>query len=337
MKKWIVIVVALLGIVLPTTTHAEDLNFSVNANLPANQIDSKNTYFDLKVEPSQTQNLEITIHNNYKTAHTFKVSPNQAVTNVNGIVDYSNHNLKKDSTLAAPFESMMAEPKTVTVAGNTDQTVSLKLTVPEKAFRGTVLGGIQVRDLTAGGQAKKTKGISLTNKYAYVIGVQLREETDELVEPNLKLNQIKTKQMNGYNSIAANLQNTEPVILHDFVVKAHINKRGSSKSVITTNKKDMTMAPNSNFDFELTPKDNKLTPGKYTLYLDAKGEDGKYHWKFKRDFVITQAEASRLNRSIVNGQNYFWWLVIAVAFIILLILALIYMIWRLRKNKKAQD
>ena len=177
--------------------------------------------------------------------------------------------------------------------------------------------------------------MAIDNQYAYVIGLQLRESKNVKIKPNMKLHQVKAAQLNYRNYVTANLQNDQPVIMHGLKIKSYITAVGSSKKVMTTNKENLSMAPNSNFNFAMGEGTNQLKAGKYTLHLTAKADEGQ--WKFTKNFTITDKDAKSLNDTAVGDQaqnNYFWWFV-ALGVVIVLLLGLI--IWLLMKNRRRQD
>lgn len=337
MKKltglWLLVATVIFG-GLSLTAHAEDLNYSVTADLPSNQINQKVSYFDLKVKPDQQQDLTIHIKNNDSKAHTYKVSPNLAVTNDNGIIDYGQSKAKADASLKFNVKSALSGAQTVTVPAKTSKAVTIKLTVPANRFTGVALGGINVlQELSK--DNKKSKGVAIDNQYAYVIGLQLREDDKITAKPNMKLHKIKAKQLNYRNYVTANLQNTQPVIMHGLKIKSYVTKQGGSKKMLVTNKENMSMAPNSNFNFALGDGNQRLAAGRYTLHLTATADQGK--WQFTKNFTITDKEAKHLNDTAVNQPkqtNYFWWFV-ALAVVIIALLGAV--IWLLLKNRRRQD
>jgi len=64
-------------------------NVSVSTNIPDNQIDKNQTYFDLLMEPGKEQELEVVLRNNTDKEVTMLADVNTAITNDNGVVDYS--------------------------------------------------------------------------------------------------------------------------------------------------------------------------------------------------------------------------------------------------------
>ncbi|AVK61421.1 cell surface protein [Lactobacillus sp. CBA3605] len=318
---------------LTMVAKADNLNYSVAAELPDNQVNTDVSYFDLKVSPGQTQDLTIKIKNKDSQAHTYIVSPNRASTNSNGVIDYSRYQAKADASLKFDIKQALPKRQKVDVPAKSTKAVTIKLSVPKKAFTGIALGGINVtQEDTA--TAKKSSGMTIENQYAYVIGLQLHETTSETIKPNMKLLGIKAKQINYQNYVTANLQNNQPVIMHRLKIKSYVTGVNSTKKLLTTNKENMAMAPNSNFNFAIGDGKQPLKAGKYTLHLTATADNGKYKWQFTRNFTISQQKADSLNKTAVGQvqqRNYFWWFV-GLGVIIVALLGLI--IWLLLKNRR---
>lgn len=330
-KFWLIVsifTVAMLSFLVNNikTVDAENLNFDISAVQADNQIDKEKTYFDLLVKPSEGQDLTVKINNNSSKAKKFRVSINRAGTNRNGVIDYSTHGAKADKSLNNNLEKLVPAPKTVTVPANTSQDYTFHLKVPKKSFTGVILGGVRVQQIKK--TSKKSKNaVSISNQFAYVIGLQLQSNED-YVAPQMKLLGVKAKQYNARNYVTANLQNTKPTIMHDVAVNAKVHTRGTKDKVMSYKKDNMTMAPNSNFDFPIGTNEQALKPGKYTLDLKATAEKGRYHWHFTKDFVITEKDANKLNKSAVDvkqGPNYFIWILVAVIIVIILLAIIIYL------------
>lgn len=64
-------------------------NVAISAVIPDNQIDKNKTYFDLLMTPGEEQELEVVLTNSSDEAITMESSVNSAITNDNGVVDYS--------------------------------------------------------------------------------------------------------------------------------------------------------------------------------------------------------------------------------------------------------
>ncbi|WP_052008514.1 DUF916 domain-containing protein [Listeria aquatica] len=96
MKKLFLMLMGILVTLtfLPNTGFAADMNYSVRAIIPDNQVDKTKTYFDLRMKPGQKQKLTLHFENNADEKVQIEVSPNTATTNRNGVIDYSSSKKK---------------------------------------------------------------------------------------------------------------------------------------------------------------------------------------------------------------------------------------------------
>ena len=77
------------------SVEASEMTFSVKAILPDNQRTKETSYFDLRVAPNQTQKLQIELTNQTANDITVLASANAAITNDNGLADYSHAETKR--------------------------------------------------------------------------------------------------------------------------------------------------------------------------------------------------------------------------------------------------
>ncbi|WP_143463430.1 DUF916 and DUF3324 domain-containing protein [Levilactobacillus enshiensis] len=326
-------VIFTFGGLAQSTAHAEGVGYSVAASLPKNQDDKSVTYFALRVKPNQQQKLKVVITNSSKKKANFEYGVNQAITNNNGVIDYSNANPKLDNSLKVGIKDVIVDKKVqkITIPAKTSKVVSLTYKMPAQKINGMILGGFYVRKMNVS-NGQSSKGVNIRNQFAYVIGVRLRESS-AYVGPNMKLNDVKAGQINSYNQVQANLQNPEPGIMSDLKVKAKVTKQGESKTVLSNEKDNMAMAPNSNFNYSIPWGDTKLQAGDYTLTLDASAKGG-YTWHFVKNFTITQAQINSLKNKINTPQqkNYFWWFVAGGILILLLIAIIVYLLLKRRRD-----
>ncbi|MFD1472014.1 DUF916 and DUF3324 domain-containing protein [Companilactobacillus mishanensis] len=315
-----------------STVKADAVKYTVSAEIPNNQVNKKLTYFDLKVAPNSTQDLKIKIINNDSVEHTYDVAVNRASTNVNGLVDYSQHGTKKDPSLKYDIESMFPAPERITIPANTTKEVTLTLKVPNQKFSGVLLGGIRVLQ-EINNQKPSKKEFSVNNQFAYVIGLKLQQSTDE-VKPDMKLTNVKAEQNNGQNNITADLQNDEPTLMDDVNVDATVTPENGTKSVLKVDKKNMSMAPNSNFAMPVSLNNQPLKAGKYTMHISANAEKGTDKWNMKRNFTVTPKAAAKLNTTAVGqasqpNYNLIIALIVAAALIVIGLL-----IWNFKNQRR---
>ncbi|GEO70228.1 DUF916 and DUF3324 domain-containing protein [Levilactobacillus acidifarinae] len=341
MKKRLLQWLLVLGTMLLTLggyhqlAHAESVGYTVNAILPKNQDDAAATYFALRMKPNQQQKLAVVITNQTKQTQRFQVRVNQAITNENGVIDYSQSNPTLDQSLKTGIKDIFAKPSlpTVTIPGKKSKTVSLKVKMPATQLNGMILGGINVQKLNAD-EKKAKKGVMINNRFAYVIGVRLRESGVN-VAPNLKLLAVEAGQTNSLNQVKAQLQNPEPGIMNNLKVKAQVTKQGDSQVILKNEKANMSMAPNSNFKYAIPWGNTQLKAGTYTLTLDATAKGG-YKWHFVKNFTVTQKQLSKLSNKFNQPQqkSYFWWFVGGGVIIVALLAVILYL---LLKNRRRQD
>lgn len=290
------------------------------------------------MKPSQQQKLSVVITNQTKKTQRFQVRVNQAITNENGVIDYSQSQPTLDSSLKTGIKDIFAKQSlpTVTVPGNRSKTVSLQVKMPAKKINGMILGGINVQKLS-NTDKKAKKGVMINNRFAYVIGLRLREASVD-VAPNMNLLAVEAGQTNSLNQVKAQLQNPEPGIMSNLKVKAHVTKQGDSKVILKNEKSNMAMAPNSNFKYAIPWGNTQLKAGTYTLTLDATAKGG-YHWHFVRNFTITQKQLNKLANKFNQPQqkSYFWWFVGGGLIILILLAIILYLLWKNRRNRNEED
>lgn len=314
------------------------MSFTVKAELPENQINKKMTYYDLDVKPGQKQKIGLMVTNNSDKEAKFDVSPNQSTTNKNGVVDYSKRLKVFDNSLQVKIPAMFSKGQRVVVKAKSTKRVVFNLTMPKEKFDGIALGGFYVSRVSTGkDEQKQSKSVSIENKFAYVIGIVL-QENDKTITPDMKMNKIHAGLNNYQTTVTANLQNIKPAIMKDVKVDAFVTKKDSKTVIHKTVKEKMTMAPNSNFDYPIDWKNDRIEPGKYTMHVKASSENNKYKWSFTKNFEIKAKEASKANDGAVklNKQktNYFLYILIGILIILVAILAIL--VYKQIKNKQTK-
>ncbi|EJQ43627.1 hypothetical protein IEQ_04955 [Bacillus cereus BAG6X1-2] len=332
---WTLFGILIVGLVwLTPFASAAEFNFGVHTVIPENQIDKQKSYFNLKMEPNQKQTLTIQLKND--TAEDVLIEPkiHSATTNLNGVVEYGPTKAKQDASLPYKLEELIKTDEEVTIPAKGSKDLHLQVTMPQKEFKGILAGGITLEEKkTSSKNKQETKeGLSIENKYAYVVGITL-QENDEEVKQELKLHDVKAGQVNARNVIKATFQNPTPTYLNQFEIDAKITEKGKDKALYISEKKEMQMAPNSNFDYPISLNGEKLKPGTYTLHVKAKSNEES--WVFTKHFTIKDTEAKKLNEKDVSIEepNYVWWYIAGVLFILLAGL-LWFLLWKNKKQEK---
>ncbi|MBC1472705.1 DUF916 and DUF3324 domain-containing protein [Listeria seeligeri] len=308
-----------------------DVGYSVQAKIPNNQVDKKQTYFDLRMKPKQKQTVEIEVKNSSNEEIQVAASITYATTNRTGMIDYTQNDLTKtDKSLLHPLPEIAKIPddqRVLKIPVNGTKVVQVNIEMPEETIDGVVLGAVKFTKKVTD-ETKKTDGVSLKNEYSYIIGMQL-SENDNKVTPNINLKSIKPALVNYRTAIVAKLQNDQPVIIKDLSVDAKVYKQGSNKVLYQTKKADMTMAPNSSFDFDIDWENKPLEAGDYRLKMTA--TNGVETWKWDEKFTIEDKDQA-LNKEAVNIEQSNPWLYVSIAAGILLIFLIIILIARKRRK-----
>lgn len=315
----------------PARAEAEQnkVSFDAEAILPDNQV-SDASYYDLNVQPGAKQELAIQLRNTSEKQIEVKVEANNAVTNQNGVLDYSKHGEK---LLGSPsFEEIVSQPQTVMLAPSEEKQVIFQLTIPEKGFDGTVLGGFYCYE-NEKGQNKKTSGFALTNKFAYTIGAKLTCN-DKKIEPSFSLTNVHPGLANGYLTVFATLENPQPILMSQLKMEAEVTKKRQSESLHKVSK-TISIAPRSKFKLPINWEDEPLKKGTYELTIQLTDTSGK-KWQLKKEFKIAGND-EKLNKEAVKVKketktsNALIYLLIGM--FLLIILGLIWYISRLRKER----
>ncbi|OJG74140.1 hypothetical protein RV12_GL002778 [Enterococcus quebecensis] len=318
------------------SAYADGMGYSVQAVIPENQIDQSKTYFDLKMTPEQTQNIELEIKSSSEEVLNLAVVPYIGTTNQNGELEYSVEPEKNDSTLIYPITRLISGKQKVTLKPKETKRVTFRLKMPKKAFEGKIVGGFNVydeaNDTIKDSESKKNE-VQIKNVFSVVIGIQLRENLDK-IKPELKLNTVKAGLFNYRTAITANIQNIKSEFVSDLSLTAKIRKNGSSKVLYEAEKSEMAMAPNSNFNFPISLENQELEEGSYDLEIVAHSKDDE--WTFTKKFRITDEEAARLNEEAVEVEtktnNKFLVITIAVVSLVFIcMIVLIIVLWRRKK------
>ncbi|WP_010053530.1 DUF916 and DUF3324 domain-containing protein [Carnobacterium maltaromaticum] len=341
MKKYtklIIFMVALLttSTFLITKVNASELNFSVEPIIPANQRDQKKTYFDLKMEAGASQTIEINLRNDTKNDVIIQPRVNSALTNIKGVVEYGELPEKQDSTLIHNLNDIVTVVDEVIVPAESHVRLPLTIDMPKEEFDGILAGGITLQEKQTDTDTNKKgeQGLSIQNRYAYVVALVLNENDNEIV-PELELNEIAAAQVNARNVINANLQNITAMYVNQLSVNAKITRQGQNEVLYKSTSEGMQMAPNSNFNYPISLDGAKLEAGKYTLEMTAESKGKTWHWK--ENFTIDGETANKLNKTDVTIENNSNWIYILIGVsLILVALILWFILWK-RKKKKEEE
>lgn len=317
-----------------TEESAAGAEFSVSTVIPDNQVDKSRTYFDLQMQPEQEQTLEIELKNYASEEIKIQTQIHSAITNINGVVDYSKEDAELDESLKYDMKDIISADEFITIPADATYVLELKVEMPEEEFDGVLAGGITLKQVAEEDEEEKDEDdsgqMTIQNKYAYVVGVVLREN-DVKITPQLELEKVFPNQVNARNVISSTIRNIEPMYMNRVEVDAEITAKGSDDILYSTYQTDMQMAPNSNFDFPLYLEGAKMQAGEYTMHMTVRSMGEEWNWE--QDFTITSEEAKRFNEADVTipEEDNTWLYILAGAAVLLIVLVVIVII---RSRKK---
>ncbi|WP_334333267.1 DUF916 and DUF3324 domain-containing protein [Companilactobacillus sp. HBUAS59544] len=341
-KTFMICLAGILGLVFFNTldvkaaqTPAQPvINYSVTPIQSQYQFDKKVTYFDLKVTPNQKLSVSFKINNNDTKTHTYTVMINRASTDTNGVIAYNDSKVEPDKSLKYDIQKLVSYPKKVSVGPKTSKEVTVNINAPSGTFNGVVLGGILVEQDDQVNK-KNPKGVTIKNKYNYVLGLQLLQNTKP-VKANLKFIKAYETTKNGQVFVNALLDNDVPRIESGVQINSKVTD-SNQKVVLQSKRANMDLAPNSYFNYPVnintvvgTNKNKRLKPGTYQMTLNIKANNGKDIWNLQRKFTVTSQETKAINKKtpVDRGSKD---LIIGIIAGLVVISGLV--IWYYRKHK----
>lgn len=266
---------------LTVTTAAISPTFTVTPVLPNNQRQSVTGYFDLQVSPGQQEDLQLRIANQSDQTQTYRIAVNPAYTTNSGVIAFDQSQPPLDQN-AIRLSTLIKGPRTVTVAANSEQTVTYQLQAPAEHFIGIIAGGFYVLQEGATSSRASSNGVQFTNRFAIGITTILRQD---LTTPNPPLLDI-TKASIGTNNhtpvVKARLHNPSSNQFGEIATDYILVKPGSQKPLLTGHFTGLAVAPHSFFTQSMPLNETKLAAGTYALKWTAKS--GSYTWSKQVNF-----------------------------------------------------
>ncbi|WP_262315173.1 DUF916 and DUF3324 domain-containing protein [Lacticaseibacillus parakribbianus] len=344
-KKWsgkVAVFAAILGVGLTTTSavHAADGTGGVKS-VPLSVIPVANKYsvgtnagfFDLKMKPGQSTELQVKLANTGSKPLKVRVDATAATTNSSSQADYTKTSTDYDATLTYPLPTLIQIPKAyrnLTIPARTTALYHMPLTMPKKAFKGVILGGLHVQPVTT---TSAKKGIS--NQYAYVMAIQLSNGTSQ--KPDLRLKGVSAGRADSQTSVNATLQNYRASLLLNGTIKAHVTKQGQNRTLKSLQVNKASAAPNSHWTVKV-PWTGAIAPGDYTLHLTYRSTDKQFFsartWTFTKNFHVSAIQAAQYTLAEMHIP---WWVYLILLLILLLLIVLIILLLKRRKKEDKHE
>ncbi|MFI3803994.1 DUF916 and DUF3324 domain-containing protein [Vagococcus fluvialis] len=319
-------------ILMPIKSSANSSNFGIRPIYPATQAPDvgESGYFMLDLHPKQKEILEIEVTNYSSNPISVLAEIGRAQTSDSGLISYDlslDNNTEIDDSVN--FNKMIdLTEKKIDLKEKETKKLSISVMVPEKEFKGEVLGGIHFKEI----DTEDTKPRKMvTNKFSYSIPIIIRNN-DNKIENELSIVNVEPALRNYHPYIHVNIKNSALSIIRNMKIKGEIFNLDKKEKWYVRHLDNLQMAPYSDFNFGFDLKDSEILPGNYEVILDINA-DGK-EYKLKKEFNITKSDAKEKNEnSVFVEQSHNDYLVIISIAVVLILFVLILTIFLLKKNK----
>lgn len=313
-----------------------DIGFYVKALLPANQTDRKLSYFDLKMEPHQSQTLEVEVVNRNAAPIEVSVAAVSASTTTGGVLDYRTLDVR-DETLKISFEDIaVVREKVVKVPGGGSAKAKVDIQMPGQSYDGVILGGVLLEKIPPERTLPESgaQGPDIRNVYGYAVAAVLRE-TNAKVGPDFEVVAVTPATVDNQVAAVHCIRNRNAAVVKDMALNAVIYREGSEQPVAKLARDGIDMAPNSVMDLAVFPGEGKLPAGLYTSVLELR--HGGRKWEFTLTFELDKNEARILAAEVVRQNVYKIppWVIALLCVLAAAALVMAVLLARNRRNKAA--
>lgn len=312
-----------------------ELNFSVRTITPESQFGDDKGYFDVELQPGETEELTLVVKNVRNIPIDLSITAHTAYTNINGVVEYGGETDQPDPTLKVEMKDLLdVEEEPIRLEAGEEKRIVTTLTMPQDEVEGLLAGGLQLSEVAQEEEEEDSedKGMQIINSFSYVIGVVASNDRTQTIVPELALLDVFADQINYRNAFSATIQNFLPTFVNELSVEASIRREESDTILYRASEEMMQMAPNSNFNFPISLNGERFRSGTYVLNMTARS--GEHEWSWEETFDVTADEARRLNQSDVSVKDTNWWLIAAIVLIVIIISVLAYTTYKNKKKAK---
>lgn len=328
MKKIIYILSFLTVFGWSSVVQAEGMNFTVKSNIPTEQKDQSISYYDVKAD-QKIGEITATVSNKTDKPIKVAVRVDNASSNPTGIVDYVSSPNKPIKEVPFKFKEVVTPEKDVIeLAAQETKVARFKMNYPKDDFKGIVAGGLFFQEVQEKKEAAKATGVQ--NTFSRSIAVLLRGEKE--TDYHLNLTEAKPDLYTYKPAVIAKLTNTSGKFINHTTIKSKIMKKGQKEALYTKEDKEFQLASYADLNYPIVLEGDELKPGKYTLAMNVKADDEE--WSFEKDFEITKKEAKEKNEKAIIEKAPFPWIWVIVGVMAVIILALLFLLMRVKKSNK---
>lgn len=341
----LILLVIAASIIVQQKVYAEgsgelSIPFTVSPIMPDNQKTGVSGYFDLQTRSGSKQTIHVRLRNDDKVPLVLDISPANALTVVNGGIQYTSEGGTDTVGFTDPVYAMKdrieVQPKVSIPAGETLD-IPVTVTAPDKAG-GTFLGGLLFAAEGQGegeqaGQGGSNTSFTLKNRVQVAMAIQL--DLSASSTSNLSFGDVGIKSIPSGSQLFIDMINNSPAIAKD--TKGSYEVLKGSTVVMKGQFGPFNMAPGTKISYPVF-WGNDLVSGEYTVKLEA--QNGGQKISDEKSFTIGAKEQNDYHN--VTGRNPIpdstpWWIWICGGAAFLFIIILVYMIGRRQGSKNTNN
>lgn len=321
---------------------ADQLRFTVQPDIPSNQVDMDSPWYDLLLDPGESQTLTMLITN--LSDEEIVVIPEiaQATTTPFGSVDYAPNDILLDASVLHDVTELLSVPDYVAVPALGNTRLEIELQMPADHFDGMLAAGITLseqvveRIIDDENQAGESQaGMTLENRFRLSVAILLRNSLTGIA-PELGLVGAGAGHLNFRNVVNAYIRNPQPRFLSNVEIHAEVTDRNTGAILFqgAVEEPGAQFAPSSMMQFPVPLNGMPFEAGQYTMRVRAVSPDEE--WDLSYDFEITAEEAARLNAEDVTLElNDFPWRMVLIGLAIFLLVLVIFLAVLLKRERAA--
>ena len=303
--------------VFASEKELDGIGFTAQAVLNENQKDKNLGYWWLNVKPEENINLTLRVTNG-NHPNTFEMTANQAITNSNLVVDYTqpldkiglflSQNSKFNFYQAVRLGEAKSKGKfSFTLYPHQTIEVPVQVHIPSSGIQGQAIGGINISRKPQ--EAERKNG--LLNVYNYAFALVLEGESVQAERLFLTPGTLR----NDKQSLI--LENPSKLLVRDVSVSAHITNN-QDKVIANLETPKGVVVPQAKFSLDFKTEEVLKNNGVYEMVTEikegSKSKQTNYQLKVDDSGKVTVVKA----RNNKGGQNPNF-----IVHIVLLLLALI--------------
>lgn len=303
-------------------------------------IDGGNYY--VTGDPGQTVDLQLLVVNKSSDTRQFKFEAVTAYTNDNGSLSYNKTKVTDPSLKYQVRDYTTPKHAIFKVPGNKTATLTFKVTVPKKSYKGSIMGGVTVTPYNE--KAKGTvssNGTLIKNRFSYSVPIQIKQTGSDNAEAKYSIRTVRPALVttaDGVNQgVKANVHNSTNGYTGNLNATAIITKKGDKNFKIKQTYASQNIAPTTNYDLGISWGKKNFQSGEYHLKLAYKVNGGLKGWVLNKDFTITNDQAAKYNKLAGQKPNYLWLYILLGILALAIILGLGIYLGRRNNNKNNND